>query len=634
MSWTEELYNIYEQQCGKTESETSPLLPISHTTMKAQIELTLSEQGDFISAERIEKADAITVVPVTEAAGARTSGIAAFPLADKLLYIAQDYPQYVDGKRSDNSKYFKDYLEQLERWAQSEYSHPAVAAILAYVSKGQLMSDLIATNVLQADSGTGKLTSGAKIADIAQEDSFVRFRVIYKDEREPKTWCDKSLFDAFIAFNTSMEGGEIQLCYALGKQLPVTYKHPKKICGGATNAKLISTNDENGFSYRGRFANKEQAASISYEFSQKAHNALKWLVERQGLTLGTMTLITWESALNDVPDITADFYNGLAQFGINDDEEPELEGDTMGAAYKDKLQKSIFGCKNRLEPTSKTMLMALDAATPGRLSMCMYTEMQSSDFFDNEQKWHSDTAWVRYNSSKKRYEPNSFSFKDIVECAFGTEQNGVISCPSKKSDIKRDAYLRLIPCVIQNRPLPQDIVNLLVNRASNPQMYDKDYNWRRVLETACGMIRKKQIEATKEDCSMALDKNCNSRDYLFGRLLAVADKAEYSTYEKDDKRTTNARRYFNAFSNCPAHTWQIIRERLEPYLKKMSEKQRKFYDNLIHEITERMGHENFSNNQRLKPEYLHAYSCQLRELTRHNDSSTNTNDNTDNNEEE
>lgn len=631
MSWTEELYKIYEQQCGRTENEASPLLPISHTTMKAQIKLTLSEQGDFISAERIEKADAITVVPVTEAAGARTSGVAAFPLADKLVYIAQDYPQYVDGKRSDNDKYFKDYLEQLERWANSEYSHPAVAAILAYVSKGQLMHDLISAGVLEADADTSKLAHGAKIAGIAQEDSFVRFRVIYKDERELKTWCDKSLFDAFIAFNTSMEGGEVQLCYALGKQLPVTYKHPKKICSGATNAKLISTNDENGFSYRGRFANKEQAASVSYEFSQKAHNALIWLINRQGITLDSMTLIAWEGALNDVPDITADFYDSFAQFGINDDEEPEPEGDTISAAYKDKLQKSIFGCKNRLEPTSKTMLMALDAATTGRLSMCMYTEMQSSDFFDNEKKWHSDTAWVRYNSFKKRYEANSFSFKDIAECAFGTEQNGVISC---KSDIKRDTYMRLIPCVIQNRPLPQDIVSLLVNRASNPQMYDKDYNWRRVLETACGMIRKKRIETTKEDCSMALDKNCNSRDYLFGRLLAVADKAEYSTYEKDDKRTTNARRYFSNFANSPAHTWQIIRERLEPYLEKMSEKQRKFYDGLIHEITDQMNHEDFSSNQKLKPEYLHAYSCQLRELTKRNDSTNSTNDNTDNNEEE
>lgn len=624
MSWTEELYNIYEQQCGRTENEASPLLPISHTTMNAQIELTLSEQGDFISAQRVEKADAVTVVPATEAAGARTSGIAAFPLADKLEYLARDYPQYTEGKDSDNAERFNLYLKQLECWANSEYSHPAVIAILAYINQGQLMHDLISAGVLEADADTGKLANGAKIAGISQEKSFVRFRVIYKDEREPKTWCDKSLYDAFIAFNTSMDGGEVQLCYALGKQLPVTYKHPKKICSGATNAKLISTNDESGFSYRGRFADKEQAASVSYEFSQKAHNALKWLVGRQGLTLDSMTMLVWESALNPVPDITADFYDSFAQFGINDDEESEPEGDTTGAAYKDKLQKSVFGRKNKLEPTSKTMIMALDASTPGRLSMCMYTEMQSSDFFDNLEEWHSNTAWVRYNRV------DSFSFEDIVQCAYGTEQDGVISC---KSNIKRDAYLRLIPCVIQNRPLPQDIVNLLVNKASNPQMYDKNSNWRRVLETACGMIRKKRIEATKEDCSMALDKNCSSRDYLFGRLLAVADKAEYSTYEKDDKRTTNAKRYFKAFSNCPAHTWQIIYESLKPYFQKMPEKQMKFYDGLIHEIIERMDRKDFNNNQKLKPEYLHAYSCQLRELTKRNDS-TNTNDNTDNNEEE
>ena len=619
MSWTEELYKIYEQQCGRTENEASPLLPISHTTMNAQIELTLSEQGDFISAERVEKANAVTVVPVTEAAGARTSGVAALPLADKLVYIARDYPQYADGKRSDNTEYFKAYQEQLECWANSEYSHPAVTAILAYINQGQLMRDLISAGVLEADADTGKLAHGAKIAGIAQEDSFVSFRILYHSGAEPRTWCDNSLFDAFIAFNSTQMGG-IQLCYALGEQLPVTYKHPKKIRNAGDNAKLISTNDESGFSYRGRFADKEQAASVSYEFSQKAHNALKWLVERQGLALDSMTMIVWESALNAVPNITADFYDCFAQFGINIDEEPEPAGDTIAAAYKDKLKKAVFGCQSRLEPTSKTMLMALDAATTGRISMCMYTELQSSEFLENIEKWHSDTAWARYKGV------NSFSLNDIAECAFGTEQGRFISC---KPEVKREVYLRLIPCIIQRRPLPQDIVNALVNRASNPQMYSENYNWRRVLETACGMIRKKRIETTKEDCSMALDKNCTDRDYLFGRLLAVADKAEYSTYRPDEKRTTNARKYFSAFANRPSTGWQTIYHRLEPYLNKMPEKNRVFFTKLIDEITEKMSREDFNNNAKLKPEFLHAYSCQMYELTRHDN-----NNNTDNNEEE
>lgn len=48
---------------------------------------------------------------------------------------------------------------------------------------------------------------------------------------------------------------------------------------------------------------------------------------------------------------------------------------------------------------------------------------------------------------------------------------------------------------------------------------------------------------------MALNETCEERDYLYGRLLAVADRIEYRTYdtEKDSGRVTNAKRYMNTF---------------------------------------------------------------------------------------
>ena len=35
------------------------------------------------------------------------------------------------------------YMEQLRLWTESEYSHPKVAAIYKYLSKGELIRDLI-----------------------------------------------------------------------------------------------------------------------------------------------------------------------------------------------------------------------------------------------------------------------------------------------------------------------------------------------------------------------------------------------------------------------------------------------------------------------------------------------------------
>lgn len=61
--------------------------------------------------------------------------------------------------------------------------------------------------------------------------------------------------------------GNQQLCYATGELLSATYKHPSKIRNSGDKAKLISSNDESGFTYRGRFSGKEKALSVSYEFS-------------------------------------------------------------------------------------------------------------------------------------------------------------------------------------------------------------------------------------------------------------------------------------------------------------------------------------------------------------------------------
>ena len=80
-----------------------------------------------------------------------------------------------------------------------------------------------------------------------------------------------------------------------GQVIPCTDKHPSKIRNSADKAKLISANDKSGFTFRGRFADKQQALSVGYEISQKAHNALKWLIAKQGYKNGDQVILTWET---------------------------------------------------------------------------------------------------------------------------------------------------------------------------------------------------------------------------------------------------------------------------------------------------------------------------------------------------
>lgn len=542
MSWASELYRVYDLAVGTDDT----MLPVSHSTANAQIEVTLDEHGTFRGARQVDKEDAVTVIPVTEDSGARSSGICPMPFADKLVYIAGDYPNYAVGKRADNADYFHAYMTQLEAWKDSPYTHGAVRAVFTYLLRSELMQDLVKSGVLVTDDA-GKLKSGAKIGAVAQEDAFVRFAVQYDDLlHEMHTWKDASLYGSFQAFNASRMENE-KLCYATGDRIPATYKHPSKIRNTGDKAKLISSNDESGFTYRGRFANKEEALSVSYDFSQKMHNALKWLIRKQGQSYGSLTLVTWASALEALPDELGEH---PVEDGWEDDDETVY--DTL-PLYKDKLRKFLTGYRQTFRNDTKVMLLGLDAATTGRLSVALYEELQGSDFLRNLERWHGNSAWLRYDGKKEKNTVRSFSLYEIIRAAYGTEQGGKLECDEK---LTRDQLLRLLPCVMKGRPVPGDLIQALYHKASNPLSYEKRYNHRTVIEVICGMTRAK----SKGVLAMGYDPKETDRSYLYGCLLAIADAAEREALDKEDrdKRVTNARRYWNAFSQHPYQIWGII----------------------------------------------------------------------------
>lgn len=606
MSWTDELYKVYEQQCGIDHKDGAVLLPVSHSTANAQIEVTLKADGTFVSATSLSKEEGRnTIIPVTEDSGARANGIFPMPLADKLIYIAGDYSNYVDGKKRDNSAYFKAYIEQLESWKNSSHSHTSVNAIYSYLTQKTLMKDLVESHVLQVNEETGILEEKANIAGIAQTDCFVRFYV-YGGVSE--TWLDKSLYDSFIAWN-SEEMSTVDLCYATGKIRPVTYKHPSKIRNTGDKAKIISSNDENGFTFRGRFADKTEAISVSYDFSQKMHNALRWLIQRQGIQFDTLTLVVWASAMQDTPNLMNSAYD-VDEYDFEEDEILDTE-----PVYRDFLRKRIFGTKD-FEITSKVMLMGVDAATTGRLSISIYEELEHSRLLEQLLKWHTETAAVRFYAKQRTNRINSFAVREIINCAYGMENGkGFLET---KPEIVKENVLRLLPCITQGRKIPADIVQNLVKKASNPLAYEHSYNHRTVIEAACGMIRKQNFENVDRKrgiISMAYDPNEKDRSYLFGCLLAIADAAEYATYDENDKksRITNAKRYWSMFAKRPAATWAIIYDRLRPYLNKLGDSSIR-YTKMFNHIKANLSLEVFEDNTPLTSAYLlgyHHYNAEI-----------------------
>ena len=180
----------------------------------------------------------------------------------------------------------------------------------------------------------------------------------------------------------------------------------------------------------------------------------------------------------------------------------------------------------------------------------------------------------------------------------------------------KEQYQRLLSCMLDRKPLPRDIMHAAVLHASMPLAHSRG-NRERVLSTACALISKYHSDMAKGvSIKMTLDYGNNDRSYLFGRLLAVLEKAERHTYSKDETREPNAIRLQSAYINHPMSTWKVLEEKLNPYFQRMSPGSRIFYKNILSEITKQLtlNYSSDTLNRPLEELYLIGYYLQRMEL--------------------
>lgn len=58
--------------------------------------------------------------------------------------------------------------------------------------------------------------------------------------------------------------------------------------------------------FNGRFTSVNEAADVSYETTQKAHNALRWLIGNQGYKNGSNSIVSRSVKGDKLPDIFED----------------------------------------------------------------------------------------------------------------------------------------------------------------------------------------------------------------------------------------------------------------------------------------------------------------------------------------
>ncbi|WP_127531140.1 type I-C CRISPR-associated protein Cas8c/Csd1 [Paenibacillus kobensis] len=613
MSWLLNLYETYEANLdlvGKIEKKHNDqeytLLPVSHTTQTAHIEVYITEDGQYHSASVIEdKNEANTLIPCTEDSASRAgSKIAPYPLHDKLSYVAGDYAAF--GGEIKKEEPFPHYISQLEEWANSPYAEDKVRSIYRYLKKGSLIRDLVNDNVLHLDEQQRLLNkwtkSGAKpaifsVVSADQTSAFVRFTVYDLNGVATKVWEDKEMYNSFIQFY-SRKLGEEDICYVTGTMVPATDKHANKIRNAGDKAKLISANDSSGFTYRGRFKDSNDVARISYEVSQKAHNALKWLINRQGKIIDGRVFLIWGNDVIDVPGPNEDSYSLDPDGAVENERRVSYTKRELAREYA----KALEGYRSRIADSAhaKANVLVLDSATTGRMAVLYYRNMNLELYLDKLIEWHSTCVWLHRYRKDEQGKPVLFygapATKDIAYAAYG---------PNASNEVIKGLMERMLPCIVDGRNVPEDIVTSLTRRASNPIALDK-WEWEKTLGIACALLNKRE-----EGLGVALDHDNNDRSYLFGRLLAVADVLERRALG-DETRASNAIRYMNMFPKHPARTWTIIQACLQPYQMKLGTEATR-WSKIIDEIGSRILPEQF-NDKPLSGLYLLGFYSQRHEL--------------------
>jgi CRISPR-associated protein Csd1 len=613
---------------GKVVSEKEvPLLPICHTTNKAQIEIVINHQGNFKRARLVPKDDARTIIPCTEASGGRSgSKPETHPLSDKLQYVAGDFIKYggkvTSGYTSTPNEPFSNYCKLLSSWCNSDFSHPKACAVFKYVQRGRVMEDLVAQKLLVIDD-KGKLIEKPEkkskdVPDIFkvlkyQFEAFIRWEVEIPDDKCSKVWEDKTLWDSWINYYSNIKQ-EKTLCYVTGKELLGAEQHPAKLCNDGDKAKLISSNDTSGFTFRGRFTDADQACGVGFEVTQKAHGALRWLISRQGYRNGGQAIVAWATSGAEIPDPLADPLAILGEDSLKSDYSDNV---SVAQNLAIKLRKKIAGYKADLGDTSGVVVMGVDSATPGRMAITFYRELTGSEFLERLEKWHDDCAWIhdyRFVEDKenKKIKRKYLRFvgapapRDIAEAAYGSNLD---------DKLKKATVERLLPCIVDGQKIPRDIVDSAVRRACN-RAGTEGWEWNKTLSIACALYR--QLNE-KEGYSMALDESRRTRDYLYGRLLALADSLEQWALNKaGEDRQTNAARLMQRFAEHPYSTWRNIELSLSPYKARLGAQSQK-RQAMIDDVKNMFDIEDFMNDKKLSGEFLLAYSCQ-REALRPKDS--------------
>lgn len=591
MAWQKALVNAYdacEKYIDYEHNDGNGLCPVAHQPLNVQIDVFIDDSSNFIRAEKIEpvtdekgnKRSVKIFVPADQAGSSRTgSNLSPKGLTDKLCYVCGDFaecfPEDKQAKKAE--KAHQNYMDQMKRWI--DYGAPdEISTVYNYLCRNTIMKDIL------------KCTDKVKTSDA------VRFTVIHKNENIVKgTWQSREIAESFISFCMST-AENVGFDAVTGENRMLATVFPAQVRNSGDNAKIVSSNDKTNYTYKGGYIkNPADCITIGYEVAQKMTNALRYLIEKQGISNGHERIVCFGNSTGQtLPSMWDAFF-----------ESDEDETEDTASLYAERVKKAVNGYRQELEGNEKITVIGVDSADDskndmkGRLAVTRYYELNQDSFFGPIVKWYETCRWKR---GKHIFTPTPYK----IACA----AYGIGDKPEVKDTKLKRVKNAVMDCTLEGRKLSRQVVSDVMQSVKNPQKYDEKV-WRNIVAIALAVLSRSEYDKG-EILEMNLNKEKRDRSYQFGRLLAVMERIEDSaSYRKEaGHKTTNAVKSWKSFTLKPAYTFSRLHQKVMPYMVSLPSGTQNAYKNVISEIIEKIESVDGFTNEKLDDLYLAGYYLQ------------------------
>lgn len=607
-------YNKNEHLVGipqKRGKRTYSLAPIFHKMQNFHVEVTIDSKGSFVQASVLD--EGATIIPVTLESLLRTNSVAPHPIHDNLPYLSKSYLKHIEKPLTKDFNSYPAYIEKLDEWVSRAEDNTFLYALQTYIKTDSLLDDLIREGILFLD-GENHLMDKFKgkekppIFDVATNPSKpnVRFRMIDDDGQIYRPWEDKELIQAHI--EEQLKRYPIGFCYITGEEIPVTHMHPGGLRGGGDFAKMISTPTTSVVTFKGQYQEQSEVFQMGAEISLKIHNALAWLISKQGVKFGETTYLAFGT--DDAEVITYD--SDIDLLFAEDEEESK---DISNAYISSRIAESMKGLKvNYANEGSKVVLIELESATPGRVAITNFDVVDSNEYLEKLERWQTKTSWPHWSNGKEYIgSPSAYLIAHLLS-------DSHLEKATDHKNFSNTMYRKYFEEVLDYIRLDKRIPRVMLRKAQMQTLKAQNKKERFDREGAIHIMCALANNYHNGELSVVVDENESDNAYLFGRLLALAKDTEGMLIKWS--RRTNAEQYFQRYYQSPARTWAILEGRLEPYIKQNKENKglELYLRKRLDEVKDRI---DFTSTEPLNEMFFVGYDAQLRTIKQNTKNKTN-----------